>query len=141
MMKSTQESRSSVEAFLLQRHRMALTRLTATRITYRILFFSVDMSLILVGTVSRIMWIASTCVGCLITLLWHYEYRGMNIQIRAMEETLAKRSGDESEDFYIKSQYLPPRSVLIYRFLNLEPLLWLFLTILLGLLRTIIVQA
>ncbi len=123
--KSTREIISSVESFLLQRHRGILIRAAAAVISNRILLAANAAFLIFMNHLSFIQLAGSALAAILISLLWHYEMKAMNIDLRNIEEKLAKRSGDEWEDTYIKLRYDPPGYKLQKTYLRLEPFLWL----------------
>lgn len=123
---------TAVEAFLLQQHQAYLYRLVVSGIFYRVACLAIVGFVVLVNYLSIFQFEASGLVAFLIANLWFSERRIVSLQLTTLEQSLAQRSGDDWEDFYIKSRYETSSSerVLFGPWLyKLEPLLWLVLII------------
>lgn len=122
--KVTHRRESTVETFLLHRHRMFLISLIASRISFRLICLMNTVFIILVDHLSRTRLIASLGIAVLSCCLWAFEDREVIFRIRTLEEMMARRSGGEEEDFYIQSLYRPSKYIRVESFIRLEPLFW-----------------
>jgi hypothetical protein len=125
--------KSTVTEFLLASHRMLLVRLIATRISCRLINLMNAAFVLLVDHLSSTRMVASASIAFFVAYFLLFEEREVVSSISILEETIAKRSGDEEEDFYIKSLYRPAK----YKLPNIEPLFWLVLIIGLIVLRLV----
>jgi len=144
--KSNQERETAVEAFLLQQHQARLQRLVISRIFYRAVCLANVSFVVLVNRFSLIQTVASASVAFWIAVLWYYERQNIFLLLSSLEQSLAQRSGDDWEDFYIRWRYqtskstkLSDRAGLIL--VRLEPLLWLLLILALVSLRIYLEKA
>lgn len=126
---------TAVEAFFLQKYRMFLFRIAATRVFYRLIYLAGIVFLVVIDRLPRIQGVITCIITLLLGLFWVSEQISLNIQVREIEERLAERSGGEWEDTYIKSRYSKseyhPISVLIYN----ESLIWTLVAVGLAMLR------
>lgn len=125
---------SSVEAFLLQRHRTLLFRITSLRISSRAMLLLIMGTIVLVNQMLSFRFYAILVVTFVLLSLWFGEHILLNRTIRRLEEILAGRSGGIWEDVYIKSRYRP-YGLFPSQIQNLEPILWLIIILILFYLR------
>ena len=139
--KTTRTPSSPAETFSLQQYRSFLIRGIATRISSRVLCAANAAFLIFMNHLSPYQIAGSALAAIVISLLWQSEFVLLTAQIDNIEEAMAKRSGDEWEDIYIKLRYLPSGYSLLRRLISREPLLWLSITIVIILLRIFLPNA
>ena len=128
-MKTKQRIRddSSVEAFLLERYRALHVRLVAVQISNRVFSLLAIAFLVLIDSLLRNRLIIVLYAAIFFTTFWFLEQRTLSLQLRGLEETLARHTGGEWEDFYIKSTYFTSEQKLWSRLFRLEPVMWLLL--------------
>jgi hypothetical protein len=85
---------------------------------------------LLVNQLSNTRFGAAMGIAMLVYSLWYSEEKETEYRIRRLEEEMAKRSGDEEEDFYIKSLYQPSTHLFSEFFLRKEWLFWFTLMML-----------
>jgi len=133
--KINRAEQNTVPDLLLQQHRWYLTRNLVNRLANRILLILCVGSMALVNHLSLTHLIASISVALMLTYHWHYERGLLKINLKSLEEILAKRSGEEWEDIYIQTKYLTSGHRNKFRAFVPEPLVWAVFVTLLGLLR------
>ncbi len=129
-MKTKQRIRddSSVEAFLLERYRALLVRLVAVQISNRVFSLLTIAFLVVADSLlrSRLNYFV-LYAALFFTTFWFFEQRNLSLQLRGLEEILARHTGGEWEDSYIKSTYFTSEQKLWSRLFRLEPVIWFVL--------------
>jgi cell division protein FtsL len=131
----TRAEKNTVPELLLQQHRIALIRNLANRISCHALFLLNVGCLILVNRLTLLHLIASISIALLVAYLWYLERQLARMQLKALEITLAERSGEEWEDIFIQSRYHTTKHTGLIMSLRFEPIIWAMFITLLGLLR------
>jgi hypothetical protein len=117
------------QTVLLEQYRLLLARQNTIPILGRVLSFMTIAFVAISTHLSLVQSGAAVLVSIAITYTWSYELRLVSRQARNLADDLARKSGDEEEDFYIKSQYNIRKLVSARSPTSCEPLLWLALTI------------
>lgn len=130
-----QDEQNTVPDLLLQQHRWNLTRTLVSRLADRALFILNVGGLALVGRLSLIHLLAAISTALLLAYRWYYETGLLSLRLKALEETLAKRSGEVWEDIYIQTAYRISSHRTKFGAYVPEPVVWAALVIALGLLR------
>jgi hypothetical protein len=123
------------QTILLEQYRLLLVRQSTIPILSRVLSFMTIAFVAISTHLSLVQFSATVLVSIAITYTWSYELRLVSRQARNLADDLARKSGDEEEDFYIKSQYNIRKLVSARSPTSYEPLLWLVLTLFLAALQ------
>jgi hypothetical protein len=123
------EREVTAEAFLLQQHRTLLSRLTITRISYRIINLAI-LGFLLANHLSKLGFIISTFIIYVVSVIWFFEDRSIVRQLSTIEKILAREIGGNWEDIYIQTRYEAGTTTpsFIKIMLKSEPFLWFLAT-------------
>lgn len=118
----------AVQGLLLQQHLELLRRSTLARFINRILFIVSIFLPMFLPKVSLLTSSLAITVAAFLMLLWKAERFSISIQLRALEETLARYTGGEWEDVYIRSRHYSVEARYSPMFTEIEPIVWFILT-------------
>ena len=120
----------TIESMLLQQHRSLLLSGTVMKVVFRVLFVGALIALIFFPTLSLMKIKIFSYVFVFLFLLWWAEQRSLGRKRIVIEEDIAKISkNDELQNYFINSRYHTQKGFILERYLEIEPFIWLMLSI------------
>ncbi len=126
---------SLAHTVLLERYRLLLFKQIIILVLNRVISLAIVGFVAISVRLSLVQLFAVALVSVVVTITWLYERRVANSQTQVLADNLARQSGKEELDFYIRSEYDVDRETPTRSLASYEPQAWLILTIAFGILQ------